>query len=121
MKTDKLLKPEYRIMQNGVIQDSANDVYITDWRGGEAGPNLIDMGRELGLKLGQPYPGDEVFMNMMNNYKGAKSFLLKFLDTDTRAGRRHIWDAMVGKYFALPAAAAVSSAASDSNQQNPYK
>lgn len=48
------------------------------------------MGRELGLKLGQPYPGDEVFMNMMNNYKGAKSFLLKFLDIDTRAGRRHI-------------------------------
>lgn len=48
------------------------------------------MGRELGLKLGQPYPGDEVFMDMMNNYKGAKSFLLKFLDTDTRAGRRHI-------------------------------
>jgi hypothetical protein len=48
------------------------------------------MGRELGLKLGQPYPGDEAFMNMMNNYKGAKSFLLKFLDTDTRAGRRHI-------------------------------
>jgi hypothetical protein len=28
---------------------------------------------------------------------------------------------MVGKYFAIPAAVAVSSAVSDSTQQNPYK
>jgi hypothetical protein len=75
-------------MRDGIIHDDGP--YITDWRGGEIGPNLIDMGRELGLKLGQPYPGDNAFINMMNNYKGAKSFLLKYLDTDTKAGRRHI-------------------------------
>ena len=48
------------------------------------------MGQELGLKLGQKFPGDESVQQMLNNYKGTKSFLLKYLDTGSRAGRRHI-------------------------------
>jgi hypothetical protein len=58
---------------------------------------------------------------MMNNYKGAKSFLLKYLDTDTKAGRRHIWDAMVGKYFVVPAAIATGVVLENQQDENPYK
>jgi hypothetical protein len=96
-KTDKLLRPEYR------------DGYLSDVWGGEAGPNLIDIGRELGVKLGQKYPGDTEFLNMMNNYKGLKSNFVPHLQLDTRAGRRHVWDAMTGKYFAIPATGLISS------------
>ena len=86
-KINKLLKPEY---QNG---------YLGGPFDGEAGVNLIEMGRDIGVKLGAKYPGDEVFMNMINNYNGHKSFLIPHLDLDTRAGRRHVWDAMTGQYF----------------------
>lgn len=73
-----MLRPEYR------------DGYLGDVWGGEAGPNLIDIGRELGVKLGQKYPGDTEFLNMMNNYKGLKSNFVPHLQLDTRAGRRHV-------------------------------
>ena len=86
-KINKLLKPEY---QNG---------YLGGPFDGEAGVNLIEMGRDMGIKLGTKYPGDEVFMNMINNYNGHKSFLIPHLNLDTRAGRRHVWDAMTGQYF----------------------
>ena len=86
-KINKLLKPEY---QNG---------YLGGPFDGEAGVNLIEMGRNMGVKLGTKYPGDEVFMNMINNYNGHKSFLIPHLNLDTRAGRRHVWDAMTGQYF----------------------
>ena len=86
-KINKLLKPEY---QNG---------YLGGPFDGEAGVNLIEMGRDMGVKLGTKYPGDEVFMNMINNYNGHKSFLIPHLNLDTRAGRRHVWDAMTGQYF----------------------
>ena len=86
-KINKLLKPEY---QNG---------YLGGPFDGEAGVNLIEMGRDIGVKLGAKYPGDEVFMNMINNYNGHKSFLIPHLDLNTRAGRRHVWDAMTGQYF----------------------
>lgn len=89
-KTDKLLKPEFR------------DGYLGDISGGEAGPNLIDLGRDLGLKLGQKYPGYEQVKQMLQNYKGFKSFIIPQLN-DSKAGLRHVWDAMTGKYFVIPA------------------
>jgi hypothetical protein len=104
-KTQKLLKPEYK---NG---------YLSDVWGGEAGPNLIDIGRDLGVKLGQKYPGDVEFLKMLDNYHGHKSFLVPQLATDTKAGRRHIWDAMTGKYFAAPLVG-VSGAYAVSNEEN---
>ena len=109
-KTDKLLRPEYR------------DGYLGDVWGGEAGPNLIDIGRELGVKLGQKYPGDTEFLNMMNNYKGLKSNFVPHLQLDTRAGRRHVWDAMTGKYFAIPAVGiGLGLIANNKDEENPQQ
>ena len=85
-KTKKLLKPEYH---NG---------YLADIHGGEAGTNFIDLGRDLGLKLGQKYPGYETVKAMLENYKGFKRFMIPQLN-DSKAGMRHVWDAMTGKYF----------------------
>lgn len=88
-KTKKLLKPEY------------HNSYLADISGGEAGPNFIDLGRELGLKLGQKYPGYDKVIDMLNKYNGNKGFMIKQLN-DSKAGMRHVWDAMTGKYFILP-------------------
>ena len=91
-KTNKLLKPEFR-----------KNSYLSYDGAGEAGVNLIEIGQDLGIKLGQKYPGDVEFLNMMNNYDGLKSFVIPQLQLDTKAGRRHVWDAMTGKYFTIPA------------------
>lgn len=88
-KTKKLLKPEY------------HNSYLADIAGGEAGPNFIDLGRGLGLKLGQKYPGYDKVIDMLNKYNGDKGFMIKQLN-DSKAGMRHVWDAMTGKYFILP-------------------
>jgi hypothetical protein len=40
---------------------------------------------------------------MLDSYKGYKRFMIPRLNT-SEAGMRHIWDAMTGKYFAIPAA-----------------
>lgn len=104
-KTDKLLKPEFR------------DGYLGDISGGEAGPNLIDLGRDLGLKLGQKYPGYEQVKQMLQNYKGFKSFIIPQLN-DSKAGLRHVWDAMTGKYFTIPAATLTSLKNKNSQPSN---
>lgn len=36
---------------------------------------------------------------MLDNYKGFKASLAPRLNTKTKAGIRHVWDAMTGKYF----------------------
>ena len=86
-KTDKLLSPL-----------GQSDNYLSDVLSGEAGPNLIDLGRDLGLKLGQKYPGYDTAKAMLDAYKGSRAFLIPRLNL-TKAGMRHVWDAMTGKYF----------------------
>ena len=96
-KTSKLLKPD------------AMDSYLGDIHSGEAGVNLIEVGKEAGVKLGDKWPGDEKFWETVNKWPEDKKFMLDLLNTDTKAGRRHIWDAMAGKYFSIGTAAAFSN------------
>lgn len=104
-KTKKLLKPEYY------------DSYLADISGGEAGPNFIDLGRDLGLKLGQKYPGYEEANNILQNYTGFKSWMIPQLNT-SKAGIRHIWDAMTGKYFTIPVGGALINQTIQYNDRN---
>lgn len=97
-KTKKLLDPKYH-----------NDWYLMDIHSGEAGPNFIDLGRDLGLKLGQKYPGYKAVKQMLQNYKGNKSFMIPKLNY-SKAGIRHVWDAMTGKYFMIPATIGIGGA-----------
>ena len=97
-KTKKLLDPKYH-----------NDWYLMDIHSGEAGPNFIDLGRDLGLKLGQKYPGYKEVKQMLQNYKGNKSFMIPKLNY-SKAGIRHVWDAMTGKYFMIPATIGIGGA-----------
>jgi hypothetical protein len=71
-----LLKPEY----DGYL------MYIND---GEAAVNFIDLGRDLGLKLGQKYPGYDIVKNMLENYNGFKKFMIPDLNM-SKAGLRHV-------------------------------
>jgi len=96
-KVNRIVKPEY---QEG---------YLGDIHGGEAAVNLIELGRETGLKLGQTYPGSKEVLNILNKYNGNKSFLIKQLDMSNTPKIKKVWDAMTGKYFVVPAAIGVGS------------
>lgn len=86
-KVSKILKPNYQ------------GTYLGDVLGGELAVNLIEVGRHLGVKIGSPYPGDKVFFELIKQWPRHKRFMLNELQLETRAGRRHVWDAMAGKYF----------------------
>lgn len=89
-KTSHLVKPEYM------------EGYLGDIHGGEAGVNLIEVGKQMGLKLGQKYPGDAKMIELLNTqWPEYKMNLLPQLQTDTRAGRRHIWQALTGQFYGL--------------------
>ena len=89
-KTSHLVRPEYM------------EGYLGDVHGGEAGVNLIEVGKQMGLKLGQKYPGDTKMIELLNTqWPEYKANLLPQLQTDTRAGRRHIWQALTGQFYGL--------------------
>ena len=62
----------------------------------------IQEGKQMGLKLGQKYPGDAKMIELLNTqWPEYKANLLPQLQTDTRAGRRHIWQALTGQFYGL--------------------
>lgn len=103
-KTDKLLN-----------EFGKTDNYLSDVPQGEAGPNLIDIGRDLGLKLGQKYPGYDVVKKMLETYNGSKAFLIPRLNM-SKAGLRHVWDAMTGKYFTPTAGVIIGTSINNDNE-----
>ena len=61
---------------------------------GEPAPNLIDLGKELGLEIGQKYPGKEVLVELLTNYEKTnkgKSYIIKHLNMDNP---KYIWRAL---------------------------
>lgn len=108
-KTSKLLKPEMM------------DSYLGDVHGGEAGTNLAEVGKVAGVKMGEKWPGDEKFWGTLGKWPEDKKFMLDYLNTDTRAGRRHIWDAMAAKYFTIGTTAAFSNWLNNSKDKETKK
>ena len=108
-KTSKLLKP------------GTMDSYLGDVHSGEAGTNLAEVGKIAGVKIGEKWPGDEKFWETLDKWPEDKKFMLEYLNTDTRAGRRHIWDAMAGKYFTVGTAAAFSNWLNNSKDKETKK
>lgn len=78
-KVSKLLKPEFQDSYLSILDN-----------GSEAAINLINIGKDLGLKLGAKYPGAAEFDRIIHGYNGNKAFLLEQLNIDTPAGRRHV-------------------------------
>lgn len=69
----------------------------------EVATNSIDLGKDLGLSLGQPYPGKIKVLDMLNSYNGRYRFMRDALDLSTTPHVKRAWDALTGKYFAAPA------------------
>jgi len=57
--TDKLIK------SSKVNDPIASYLY----KPGEAATNLLEIGKNMGIKPGQNYPGNKIFKNMINKYK----------------------------------------------------
>ena len=70
--------------------------------------NAIDAGRELGLQLGQKYPGRNALLEMMQNYKGNIESIMNAFDVSTKPRAKRVWDAMTGRYVIVLAVAGTS-------------
>lgn len=71
----------------------------------EAVQNIRDIGRELGLSVGQQYPGYDEALKILQNtslFKNpVKQDIAKFLKTD-KASMPNVWKALTGTFFSVP-------------------
>lgn len=89
LKGEKLLRPYSELKNpynNSIMSKSyeGEEPYLT--MPGEASMNIMDLGKDLGLKIGQPYEGSKKLMQMLNKYsydKGEKSFVINDLRLNT--------------------------------------
>lgn len=71
----------------------------------EAVQNIRDIGRELGLSVGQQYPGYDEALKILQNTSllknPVKQDITKFLKTD-KASMPNVWKALTGTFFSVP-------------------
>lgn len=93
-KTRQVLKPGYDY--NG--RDLSEDSY-------EAVQNIRDIGRELGLSVGQSYPGYDQALKILQNvslFKNpVKQDIATYLKTDKNS-MPNVWKALTGTFFSAP-------------------
>lgn len=73
----------------------------------EAVQNIRDIGRSLGLKVGQEYPGYDKALQILRNKdlieNSAKREIASYLKTDKKSMPR-VWKALTGTFFGMPIA-----------------
>lgn len=69
----------------------------------EAAMNARDIGKDLGLKIGQEYPGYEKAYQIITNYpkNDPKSGLIQYLKLD-KESMPYVWKSLTGTLFAVP-------------------
>ena len=98
---------------DGIIYDiKAEKLYPNNsylMAGHEAAANTAEVGRDMGLALGQKYPGRQVFRDMLDKLLARpyyKDFVIKDAKLDTNRDYKRLWDALTGKYFTTAGTAA---------------
>lgn len=99
-KTNQLLKP-YKD-----IPDNLKTAYQYVEKPYEAAANYFELGRRLGLKPGQSYPGDDIVKRLIQYVPRAKELqykggLVELVRTD-RQGLQNFWKALTGQYYVYP-------------------
>ena len=69
--------------------------------GHEAAANTAEVGRDMGLAIGQKYPGMKVFKEMISKLPKPyyKDVVINSAKLDTPRDYKRFWDALTGKYF----------------------
>lgn len=96
-KINKLYKPREQVSKEDLLDFD----YLVNNQA-EGYNNAIDIGNELGLQLGQQYPGKNKVLDLLNNYTGRKGFVVGSFDTSTTPHVKRVWDAMTGRYVIVP-------------------
>ena len=94
MKNSHLYKPAEQIDPNWrdyLLQSS------------EGYNNALDIGRELGLKLGQKYPGKDNVLKLLKSYRGLAPEVVQAFNLSTTPHVKRVWDAITGQYIWVPA------------------
>lgn len=95
-KTKKLLVPE----------NEAPDLKMYNYffEDGEAAANTMELGKRLGLKPGQEYPGRQALEKMLKEFSESgneHAFMPKYLNMKHP---KRVWNALTGRYFIYPTA-----------------
>lgn len=93
-KTKKLLVPENEAPDFGTYK------YL--FEEGEAAANTMELGKRLGLKPGQEYPGRQALEKMLKEFSESgneHAFMPKYLNMKHP---KRVWNALTGKYFIYP-------------------
>lgn len=98
-----------------------SDPYLGD--ASEAAANTTELGRALGLEIGQKYPGYDKFKPWMDevvqsNPHYGKRFVWETAKLDTKRDYKRFWDALTGQYFTIPTAVAVGWGVLNNNDKN---
>lgn len=76
----------------------------------EAVQNIRDIGRSLGVTVGQKYPGYDKALQILRNKdlieNGAKREIAGYLKTDKKSMPR-VWKALNGTFFCMPIAISI--------------
>lgn len=108
-KTKKLLVPENE------APDLTTYNYL--FEEGEAAANTMELGKRLGLKPGQEYPGRKALEQMLKEFSESgneHSHMPSYLNM--RHPKR-VWDALTGRYFIYPVAGTIGGINYDRNEQ----
>lgn len=95
-KTKKLLVPENE------APDLATYKYL--FKEGEAAANTMELGKRLGLKPGQEYPGRKALEQMLKEFSESgneHSYMPSYLNMKHP---KRVWNALTGRYFIYPTA-----------------
>lgn len=93
-KNEKLLIP----------REKSTNTDLWDYLGeyaqrGEAGTNILEIGRKYGLKPGQPYPGDKAALELFEKISTDPNKGNIFNQYNWREKPKRVWEALVGQYF----------------------
>lgn len=93
-KTKKLLVPKEEAPDSGMYN------YLLEK--GEAAANTMELGKRLGLKPGQEYPGRKALEQMLKEFSESgneHSYMPSYLNMKHP---KRVWNALTGKYFVYP-------------------
>lgn len=107
-KTKKLLVPEEEATDSGMYN------YLLEK--GEAAANTMELGKRLGLKPGQEYPGRKALEQMLKEFSESgneHSHMPSYLNMKHP---KRVWNALTGRYFIYPVAGTIGGINYDRNE-----
>ena len=87
----------YQRLQNKIIKPQYQESFTTDF--GELPVHLLEIGREMNIKPGSPYPGDQQLLQMLNEFTQTHRGYDQLLNMLNLDDMKSIWRSLNGTLF----------------------